>query len=197
MPALKNVKHEQFVQLIGRSARHGWTQGECYQRAGFRSGGHGAEVNASKLLKRTDIRARLGELSAPAFKKSQITVESLLAELEANIVGATVSGQHGAVNGAVALMGKLRGLLIDRVEVGGVDEFANLGSVADVAERLLGETEPGKLIELLDDLRDEVMRQAADRATRVDETPPLAPRLGDEFERSLALFRAEKGKRSR
>ena len=47
-------------------------------------------------MKKSEIRARLDELARPAFKKTQITVESLLAELEANIVGATVSGQHGA-----------------------------------------------------------------------------------------------------
>jgi len=68
-------------------------------------------------MKKAEVRARLDEIAAPAFKKSQITVESLLGELEANIIGATAAQQHGAVNGAIQLMGKLRGLLTDRVEV--------------------------------------------------------------------------------
>src|SRR4051812_40426186 len=103
VPALQNPKHEQFVQLVFRGVRHGWSQGDAYQRAGFRSNGHAAEVSASRLLKKADIQARLAELSAPAFQKAQVTVETLLGELEANIVGATAAQQHGAVNGAIQL----------------------------------------------------------------------------------------------
>ena len=44
----------------------------------------------------------------------EATVERLLAELETNIVGATAAQQHGAVNGAVQLMAKLRGLSTSR-----------------------------------------------------------------------------------
>jgi hypothetical protein len=139
MPAL-SAKHEQFVQLIVRGTRYGWTQGEAYQRAGFRSVGHAAEVCASRLLKKADIQARLAELSAPAFKKAQVTVESLLAELEANIAGATAAQQHGAVNGSVQLMAKLRGLLTDRIEVGGAGAFspASVDEVIESVGRELG-----------------------------------------------------------
>jgi hypothetical protein len=85
----------------------------------------------------------------------------------------------------------------DRVEVGGPGSFDDCQTPEDVVARLLAEDEPGKLLAMLDNIRALVLRQAADRATLLDETP-LAPRLGDEVERSLALFRpAEKGKRSR
>jgi hypothetical protein len=141
MPAL-SAKHEQFVQLVVRGTRYGWTQGEAYQRAGFRSVGHAAEVCASRLLKKADIQARLAELSAPAFKKAQVTVESLLAELEANIAGATAAQQHGAVNGSVQLMAKLRGLLTDRVEIGGPGAFAP-STVEEVLEQVSRELGPG------------------------------------------------------
>jgi hypothetical protein len=43
--------------------------------------------------------------------------------LEANIIGADAKGQHGAVNGAIGLMAQLRGMLINRTEIGGVGAF--------------------------------------------------------------------------
>jgi len=48
VPAL-SPKHEQFVQLVVRGVRYGWTQGEAYQRAGFRATGHAAETNCQPL----------------------------------------------------------------------------------------------------------------------------------------------------
>jgi terminase small subunit-like protein len=193
MPALKNPKHEQFVQLIVRGTKYGWTQGEAYQRAGFKSSGHGAEVNASKLLKKTDIKARLAEIAAPGVKKAQVTVESLLAELEANIVGATVSQQHGAVNGAVALMGKLRGLLVDRVEIGGAGEFQQCESVDDVLDKLLSEEDPHDVLAWLDRMRVLVLERAGERAKVIE--PPARP-VTNEAERSIEYLRpTRKGRR--
>lgn len=93
-------------------------------------------------VKKADIQARLAELSAPAFKKAQVTVESLLGELEVNIVGATAAQQHGAVNGSVQLMAKLRGLLTDRVEIGGPGSFGP-STVDEVLEQVSQELGPG------------------------------------------------------
>jgi hypothetical protein len=190
MPAL-TAKHEQFVQLIARGARFGWTQGEAYQRAGFRATGHTAEVNASRLLKKADIQARLAELAAPAFKKAQVTVESLLAELEANIAGATAAQQHGAVNGAIQLMGKLRGLLTDRVEIGAPGDFGN-GFSVDAAISDFGNGDPGIALanfeEAVLDMRAELEARAAAYAKVID-TPTLAPRTSNEAAAALALLR--------
>ena len=138
-------------------------------------------------MKKSEIRARLDELARPAFKKTQITVESLLAELEANIVGATVSGQHGAVNGAVALMGKLRGLLVDRVEIGGAGEFQQCENVDDVADILLADIDPADAPAMLDELRAKIEERASNQATVIEQPAPTRP--SNEADKSIALYR--------
>jgi hypothetical protein len=185
MSALKNAKHEAFAQLTIRGTKYGWSQADIYQRAGFRASGHSAEVSASRLMKKPEIRRRLDELAAPAVKKAKVTVESLLAELEANIVGATAAQQHGAVNGAIMLMGKLRGLLIDRVEVGGVGEFDQCNSAEDVIDKLLGEQDPQDALDMLDVMRAMVLERASNGAQVVEP----ARRQIDEASRSIELLR--------
>jgi hypothetical protein len=69
-------------------------------------------------------------------KKVEITVDSLLGQLEAAIIGATRAEQFGAVNGAVALMGRLKGLLRDRLEVVNVSGFNSLQEPEDALAQI-------------------------------------------------------------
>jgi hypothetical protein len=169
MPALKNQKHENFANLIVHGSKNGWTQGECYQRAGYRASGHAAEVAASRLLKNVDIQARRVELAKPAMQKTQITAESLIADLDKVIEGASGSAQWSSVNRAIELRGKLKGFLVDRIEIGAPGAFAACGSVQEVLDRLVEDSAddiPGSLA-LLDMMRDALLRAAADRAIPV------------------------------
>jgi len=169
MPPLKNQKHENFANLIVHGAKNGWTQGECYQRAGFRASGHAAEVAASRLLKNVDIQARRVELAKPATQKTQITAESLIADFDKVIEGASGSAQWSSVNRAIELRGKLKGFLVDRVEISRPGDFANLGSVEEIIARLLedvGDDVPAWLA-IIDQLRDALVKHAADRAIPV------------------------------
>ena len=50
--------------------------------------------------------------------------EGLIAEFDAVIAGASRKDQWNAVNRAIELRAKLKGFLIDRVEIGGPNEFS-------------------------------------------------------------------------
>jgi hypothetical protein len=110
----------------------------------------------------------------------------LLDKLEANIAAADAKGQHGAVNGSIGLMAQLRGLLINRTEIGAPGAFTEAESIEDVARLMLADGPVPELLENLDAIREEIMRQAADQA-EVVATVPLAPR--NEMALSLAALR--------
>lgn len=83
MPALKNIRHEQFARNLLAMTKTGGTQGNAYSKAGFKSEGAAADVCASKLLKITNgIAKRVEELMQNGAKRAEVTVQSLLAELE-------------------------------------------------------------------------------------------------------------------
>ena len=132
MPALPNQKHEQFCQLIFAGARYGWTQGTCYMKAGYRSIGHSAETNASKLLKKAVIQQRLAELGGNGARKAKITADSLIGKLDIVFDGSVQEKQFSAAGRAVETQGKLAGLMIDRTEVGRPGEFDGLQTAEEV-----------------------------------------------------------------
>ena len=64
--------------------------------------------------------------------------------------------------------GKLRGALVDRVEVGGLGAFGSLHSLEEVA-RFWGESAPiDETLTQLDALRDAIVRIASDQAKPVE-----------------------------
>lgn len=142
MAPLKNLKHERFIHLLLEGSKHGWNAAEAYRRV-YGKDGHVAESAASRLLKNVEVRARIAELTAPAVKKTRITVETLLAELDATVQAARQAKQFGAVNGSLALIGKLTGLLRDRLEIGHPGEFESCKTAAEVIDVLLTEQTPG------------------------------------------------------
>jgi hypothetical protein len=95
MAPLKNQKHENFCRLTIEGAKYNWSQSTIYSKAGYPCDGHdhSAAMAASRLMNRDDIRARIAELTAPAVKKAQITAESLIADFDRVMQGAT-SDKH-------------------------------------------------------------------------------------------------------
>jgi len=110
LPALRNSRHEAFCQLTFEGSKYGWSQGTCYMKAGFRSAGHGAETNASRLLKKDDIRRRLAELGEGGAKKARVTAESLIAERRGTL---SAGGHHDVALGAAEPDLPLVGVRVD------------------------------------------------------------------------------------
>jgi hypothetical protein len=186
MPALKNAKHEAFCQLILQGAKNGWTQGECYQRAGYRASGHAAEVAASRVMKNVDIRQRLNELAAPAVRKTRATVDTLADQFDAVFDGAMGNAQFGAAGSAAAAKAKLLGFMREKIEVGGPGEFDNCETKDDVISRMISLA--GSVQAALDQI-DEARRLIAERAAEqaVDVTPPTKQRRS-EAAKALEIF---------
>lgn len=95
----------------------GHTQKDAYIEAGYASRGNAAEASASQLLRNPKVAAKVMALRADAARRSEVTVDSLVAELDAVLAMAIGMGQPAA--GVSAIMGKARllGLIIDRSEV--------------------------------------------------------------------------------
>jgi Terminase small subunit len=152
MAQLSNVRHENFCKLVIDGAKLGWTQGEIYQRAGYKARGHSAEQLGSQLLKNVEIQQRIAELTAPAVRKAKLTAESLIAKLDDVYTGAVASEQYGAARGAIETQAKIAGLMIDRTEIGAPGEFAGLSEVqvVELIRAELGEEAVALLLASLD-----------------------------------------------
>ena len=151
---LRNQRRETFCRMIIEAAKRGLPQTWAYEKAGYQADGHSAEVNASRLLNYAEIKARIAELGAPAGRRTRVSIESLLNELEMTINDARGDGQHSVVVNALTLSAKLVGLLRDRVEVVGVGEFDACTSSEEVIEKLLSRNEsPAAVLVELDELR--------------------------------------------
>ena len=137
MPALKNVRRELFAQAIAKSPGTGQSATQCYLSAGYRAEGHGAEVAASRLLSQVEVQQRIAEITAPAVRKTRVTVASLIEQLDGIIDGASVDKQWGAAGSATTTKAKIAGLLRERLEIGNVGDFADCKTPEDVADALI------------------------------------------------------------
>ena len=132
MPTLPNPRHEKFCIALFE----GQPQNAAYEAAGYRY----HEGNASRLRSNEKVIARLAELQSAVAKKSEVTVQSLLDELEYARSRADSLDQLSAAVKATSEKAKISGLLIQRVEVGTPDEF-NLDGASDetIAEKVIKE----------------------------------------------------------
>ena len=111
MPALKNTRHEHFAQGLAK----GLNQTQAYIAAGYSK--TGAEVSASRLLRKANVDARVTELRERSAIRAEITIADLVQELEEArqaAAGAETVQSSGMVS---ATMGKakLLGLLVDKL----------------------------------------------------------------------------------
>ncbi len=188
MAPLKNPRHELFVQLTLEGVKLGRTQGQNYERAGFKAQGHAAEVAASRLLKNAELRTRLAELTEPAVRKTRTTVDSLADQFDAVFDAAITEKQLSAAGTAAGLKAKLLGFMRDRLEIGAPGDFSGCDNVEDLVARLLSEMDSQKALQALDMLRSLIEQSAANSAQ--DVTPaPATHRPGVETSRALASLR--------
>src|SRR6516164_8277358 len=129
MPALKSQRKEKFVLALfeGRSAT------EAYTLAGYKP----CRQNAARLTTKDDIQQRLAKLQSEAARSSQVTVASLLAELEDARSQATSLKQFSAVVRSIESKARISGLLTEKIEVKTISEqFDGCPSVEDIIEVL-------------------------------------------------------------
>jgi hypothetical protein len=129
MGPLRNPRHERFVLAL--------FQGEPASKAYETSGYVPNDGNAIRLKGNEKVQARLAELQEAAAKKSEVTVASLLDELEHARARADGLDQLSAAVKAISEKAKISGLLVQKVEVGGAGDFSGCDSVEAVADELI------------------------------------------------------------
>ena len=105
---LRNPRHETFVQLL----LQGETATDAHEKAGYARD----DANATRLAKNPAVVERLTELQSAVAEKTQVTVESLVNELEEARKRADSLDQLSAVVKAISEKARISGLMVQKVE---------------------------------------------------------------------------------
>lgn len=108
MPVLANARHEKFAQALAK----GMNATEAYTSAGYK----GDRTAASRLSTNVNVAQRVAELQGRAARKAEVTMESLIAELEEARALAMTEKQSSAAVSATMGKAKLTGLIVERRE---------------------------------------------------------------------------------
>src|SRR5262245_51244561 len=192
MPALANQRHEKFVQALFQ----GKPQNAAYEEAGYRY----HEGNASRLRSNEKIVSRLAELQEQARKASEITFESLVAELEIARSKAVSLDQLSAAVKATSEKARLAGLHApQRIEVSYnvINELRVTESIEDIADALLrgyncelSEKERGEFVEVLRRYGEALADFLVPRLARTIDITPQKP--ASEYERRRLEYERRK-----
>jgi phage terminase small subunit len=117
MPVLRNPRHEKFAQEIAKGNT---------ATAAMAAAGYSDPRNSTRLTKNDEIRRRIEELQQCGAARAEVSVASLLAELETARLLALKLGQASAAVAATMGKAKILGLIIDRREVGDAGAFDSL-----------------------------------------------------------------------
>ena len=118
MPPLANSRHEKFARELatGRSAA------EAYERAGYKSN-YG---NCIRLKGNERITGRVRELQHGGAVRAEVTIASLVDELDEARSEALRLGQTSAAVAATMGKAKVTGQIVDRAEIRQPDEFGSM-----------------------------------------------------------------------
>ena len=110
MAKLENHKHEVFAQELAK----GLPSAEAYVNAGYSFN----EGNASRLKSNDKVQARVAELQERGAKRAEVTIATLVEELEEarRIALSAATPQSGAAVTASMGKAKLLGLVVDKTE---------------------------------------------------------------------------------
>ena len=112
MAVLNNPRHEKFSQLVASGIK----PSGAYVSVGYAEGG--APQSANKLLRRTNIRERVHEIQSLAAQSTAEEIafdqKRVLNRLDALSKKAEEMGQFGVAVRAEELIGKHRGMFVDR-----------------------------------------------------------------------------------
>ena len=129
MGPLPNVRHEKFVQALfaGKNAT------EAYTLAGYKP----HQGNSSRLRWFEMVQSRLQELQGEAAANAEVTLQSILKELDQAIAVAKSKSQAQAMVSASGLKAKLSGLLTEKIEIGAPGAFDGAASTAQIVDGVL------------------------------------------------------------
>ena len=123
MPLLQNPRHERFAQLVAS----GLTPTRAYITVGYSD--NGASPSAARTLRNALVKARVEELQAAAADSSTAAVrfdhQRVLSRLDELSRAAQEKGQLSAAVRAEELIGRARGLFVERTQDVEID-FDNL-----------------------------------------------------------------------
>jgi hypothetical protein len=180
VPILRNPRHEKFAQELSK----GESAHEAYINAGFRP----SRQNASRLRTNEDINARVLELQMAGAKSAEITIGSLLDELEHARQRADSLGQLSASVRAISEKARLAGLVVEKQEVKLVSDEYEPRSAAEVLANVVekvGEKAARALADAFEiEFPEEILLSAkatngsssAQRQQSIDWRPPRADR---------------------
>ena len=113
MPVLSNAKHERFAQELAK----GKTANEAYVLAGYKAN----DGNAIRLKGNERIAERVAEILDRSAIRAEVTVASILAELDEAKELAKRIEQPAPMIAASMGKAKIAGILVDRTEHTGKD----------------------------------------------------------------------------
>ena len=114
MPAINNSRREKFAQEYAK----GESATEAMQKAGYSD-----PRNSTRLTKNDEVRRRVDELKERGAIRAEVTIASLVQELEDARQLAVERGQAAAAVAATMGKAKVTGQIIDRAEVRTRDDF--------------------------------------------------------------------------
>ena len=117
MPVLRNPRHEKFAQEIAKAKT---------ATAAMAAAGYSDPRNSTRLTKNDEIRRRIEELKERGAARAEVSVASLLGELEEARLLALKLGQASAAVAATMGKAKICGLIVDRREVGDAGAFDDM-----------------------------------------------------------------------
>lgn len=113
MPSLKNAKHERFAQELAK----GKPASEAYVIAGYKE----SRPAASRLSTNVNIRRRVAELLERGAIRAEVTIASILDELDEARELARSIEQPAPMIAASLGKAKVAGLMVERAEITGKD----------------------------------------------------------------------------
>jgi hypothetical protein len=199
MPALRNLKHEAFARNLVEMTKSGGTQGNAYSKAGYRCENGAAEAAASRMLAdvKNGVADRVRELMAGGAKLAEVTIQSLLAELEQARVAAQDDRQFSAAVQAIAGKARLTGLDNRESRGGSGGQFDRCETVEQVMAMLVAECgSAAQALADFDEMRSMIEAYAASHAQIVVAAEPSRSRLpGDETALSLRYLQPRRRRR--
>ena len=117
VPVLRNSRHEKFAQEIAKAKT---------ATAAMAAAGYSDPRNSTRLTKNDEIRRRIDELKDRGAARAEVSVASLLDELEEARQLALKLGQASAAAQCSMGKAKITGQIVDRREVGDVGAFDNM-----------------------------------------------------------------------
>ena len=168
MPALANPRHEAFAQELFKGIAEGRSQAASYSAAGYTQNPNAAAADACRLLKASHyIIARVRELQQQTARKTKVTVESVVDELDTARAIAEKNEQASAMVQATSMKAKVCGLFVEKTEVGKPGDFlAGVQSMTDLAERLLLDANPDAII--TDEMRQQALLEFDRHSAAID-----------------------------